>query len=306
MIGRASAKMTLTPLDMVFCRMIGAALVVFPWGVFLVSRMKKHDLSFPRMRESTGLVKPYSLFGLSPLPLRQTLMLGVFGGLLFSPFAYTAFTYAPAAHGAVLMPGTLPLSTALFAMLILGERFTQQRALGLVLIACGGLLVGGASLLKAFDGGNVWKGDVLFVCASSTWAMYSVLARKYKVDPVQATIAFTVFAVLCFVPLYALLVYLQALPFGLVSHLVDAPRSEIIMQMLMQGVGSGIVGNIGFTMMLKHFGPVRTTMMTALVPSLAALSAVFFLGEPLYWNLIAGLLLALFGVALGVLSSAKK
>jgi drug/metabolite transporter (DMT)-like permease len=308
-IGRASAKMTLAPLDMVFCRLIGAALVALPWGIFLVHRMKKQELScapplsFPRMRESTV---PYSLFGLSPLPLRQTLILGFFGGLIFSPFAYAAFTFAPAAHGAVLMPGTLPLSTALFAMLILNERFTRQRALGLGLIACGGILVGGASLLKAFDGGSVWKGDVLFVCASSTWAMYSVLARKYKVDPVQATIAFTVFAVLCFVPLYGALAYAQALPFGLVSHLADAPRSEIAMQMLMQGVGSGIVGNIGFTMMLKTFGPVKTTMMTALVPSLAALSAVFFLGEPLYWNLIAGLVLALSGVALGVFSSAKK
>lgn len=299
MIGRASAKFTLTPLDMVFCRMLGAGLVAVPWGIFLVHRMRKLPLEV-----STN--KPYSLFGLSPLPLRQTLILGIFGGLFFSPLAYTAFFYAPAAHGAVLMPGTLPLSTALFAMLILNERFTKQRTLGLALIACGGILVGGASLLKAFEGGNVWIGDALFVCASSMWAMYSVLARKYKVDPVQATIAFTVFAVLCYVPLYGLLAYLQALPFGLVSHLADAPHSEIAMQMLMQGVGSGIVGNIGFTLMLKFFGPVRSTMMTALVPSLSALSAVYFLGEPLYWNLIAGLVLALTGVVLGITSSAKK
>ncbi len=261
------------------------------------------------MRLADGLQantdRPYSLFGLSPLPLRQTLMLGVFGGL-FSPLAYTAFFFAPAAHGAVLMPGTLPLSTALVAAIILGERFTRQRALGLALIACGGLLVGGLSLLNAFGGGNVWVGDVLFVCASSSWAMYSVLARKYKVDPVQATVAFTVLTLLCFVPLYGVLAYANALPFGLVTHLADAPQLEIIMQMVMQGIGSGIVGNIGFTMMLKSFGPVRTTMMTALVPSLAALSAVFFLGEPLYWNLIAGLVLALSGVVLGITSGAKK
>jgi drug/metabolite transporter (DMT)-like permease len=292
-IGRASAKYTLTPLDMVFCRMLGAGLVAVPWGLFLVNRMKK----LPD--------KPYSLFGLSPLPLRQTLVLGFFGGL-FSPLAYTGFFYAPAAHGAVLMPGTLPLSTALFAMFILNERFTKQRAFGLVLIACGGLLVGGLSLLKAFEGGEVWKGDVLFVCASSSWAMYSVMARKYKVDPVQATVAFTVLTLLCYAPLYGLLAYARALPFGLVTHLADAPQLEIIMQMVMQGIGSGIVGNIGFTLMLKHFGPVRSTMMTALVPSLSALSAVYFLGEPLYWNLMAGLALALTGVALGILSTAKK
>jgi drug/metabolite transporter (DMT)-like permease len=299
-IGRASAKFTLTPLDMVFCRMLGAGLVAVPWGIFLVNRMRRMPL------EANTSSKPYSLLGLSPLPLRQTLVLGIAGGLFFSPLAYTGFFYAPAAHGAVLMPGTLPLSTALFAMLILNERFTRQRAIGLALIACGGLLVGGLSLLKAFQGGSVWIGDLLFVSASSTWAMYSVLARKYKVDAVQATVAFTVFAVLCYVPLYGLLAYVQALPFGLVSHLADAPQSEIVMQMVMQGIGSGIVGNIGFTLMLKYFGPVRSTMMTALVPSLSALSAVYFLGEPLYWNLIAGLVLALSGVALGVFSGAKK
>ena len=190
----------------------------------------------------------YSLGGLSPLPLRQTLVLGVFGGLL----------------------------------------------------------VGGASLLKAFEGGSVWIGDLLFVCASSSWAMYSVLARKYKVDAVQATIAFTVFAGLCYLPLYGVLAATNNLPFGLVSHLADAPHSEIAFQMLMQGIGSGIVGNIGFTLMLKHFGPVRSTMMTALVPSLASLSAVFFLGEPLYWNLVAGLLLALIVVVIGVMSASKN
>jgi drug/metabolite transporter (DMT)-like permease len=270
--------------------MVGAAIVVLPWSYYLVRKMKSE-----KSRQT-------SLLGLSPLPLRETVLLGIFGGLLFSPLAYTAFTFAPAAHGAVLMPGTLPLSTALFAMLILHERFSKQRILGLALIACGGILVGGVSLLQAFQGGNVWVGDVIFVCASSCWAMYSVLARKYKVDAIEATIAFTVFAVLCYVPLYGVLAYFQALPFGLVSHLAEAPRSEILFQMLMQGVGSGIVGNIGFTMMLKAFGPVRTTMMTALVPSLSALSAVYFLGEPLYWNLIAGLALALSGVALGVMA----
>ena len=285
--------MTLTPFDMVFVRLVGAAIVLLPWGFWMVRRMRKADTS-------AG-----SLFGLSPLPLRATVTLGVFGGL-FTPFAYTAFTYAPAAHGAVLMPGTLPLFTALFAALILNERFTRQRSFGLALIALGGLLVGGVSLLKAFEGGSVWMGDALFLCASSCWAMYSVLARKYKVDPVQATIAFTVFTILGFVPLYGVLAYTNSLPFGLVTHLAQASQAEIVLQMLMQGIASGIVGNIGFTLMLQTFGPVKTTMMTALVPSLAALSAVFFLSEPLYWNLIAGLVLALTGVILGITSSAKK
>lgn len=298
---RASAKLTLTPLDIVFARMLGAAIILAPWGMWLVWRMKQQAAATPPLNPNPPAAG-YSLFGLSPLPLKTTLVLGLFGGLAYAPLAYTAFFFAPAAHGAVLMPGTLPLSTALVAAIVLGERFTRQRALGLALIACGGLMVGGASLLKAFQGGDVWIGDVLFVCASSTWAMYSVLARKYKADAVQATIAITVFASLIYLPIYGGLAVMNGLPSLIQSHLADAPAREIVLQMLMQGVGSVVISGISFTMMLKHFGPVRSTMLTALVPSLASLSAVFFLGEPLHWNLIAGLVLALCGVVIGVTS----
>jgi drug/metabolite transporter (DMT)-like permease len=45
---------------------------------------------------------------------------------------------------------------------------------------------------------------------------------------------------------------------------------------------------------------VRSTMITALVPGLSALGAVLFLGEPLHWNLLAGLALVTMGILFGV------
>jgi drug/metabolite transporter (DMT)-like permease len=41
-------------------------------------------------------------------------------------------------------------------------------------------------------------------------------------------------------------------------------------------------------------------MITALVPGLSALGAVWLLGEPLHWNLVAGLLLVTAGILFGV------
>jgi drug/metabolite transporter (DMT)-like permease len=41
-------------------------------------------------------------------------------------------------------------------------------------------------------------------------------------------------------------------------------------------------------------------MITALVPGLSALGAVWFLGEPLYWNLLVGLALVTGGILFGV------
>jgi drug/metabolite transporter (DMT)-like permease len=233
------------------------------------------------------------------LPLRVTAICGVFGSFSYAALAYSGFTFAPAAHASVLMPGSLPLWTSLLAVPLLGLRITPVRALGLALIVGGDLLVGGASLLHAFDGGQVWKGDLLFMTASFGWAIYSVLTRRYALEPVRATVAITVFALMTYVPLYGLLLLTGVLH----SQLLAAPLGEVLFQMSFQGLGSVVISGITFNLMVQHYGPVRSTMITALVPGLSALAAVFFLGEPLHWNLMAGLALVTAGILFGVRKS---
>ena len=291
-IARASAQRTLTPFDIALLRIVGASLVLLPWGWWMVRR--RHA--------ALGASAPASsLTGISPLPLRTTALLGSFGGLLYALLAYSGFFHAPATHAAVLMPGSLPLWTALLAAWLLRDHITPLRAAGLALIVAGDLLVGGRSLLAAFSGGDVWKGDLLFMLAASSWATYSVLARRHAVDAVQATIAITAFACMVYLPSYALLVWLGAVT----SHLAQAPWSEIAFQMLFQGGGSVVVSGIGFTRMIQHYGPVRSTMITALVPGLSAVGAVVFLDEPMHWNLVAGLLLVTAGILVGVLRKSQ-
>lgn len=290
-IARASAQRTLTPFDIALLRIAGASLVLLPWGWWMVRRRKA----------ALGAAAPASsLAGISPLPLRTTALLGTFGGLLYALLAYAGFFHAPATHAAVLMPGSLPLWTALLATVLLRDHITPLRAAGLALIVAGDLLVGGSSLLAAFAGGDVWKGDLLFMAASASWAAYSVMARRHAVDAVQATIAITALACLIYVPAHALLVGLGAVT----SRLALAPWSEILFHMAFQGGGSVVISGIAFTRMIQHFGPVRSAMITALVPGLSAIGAVVFLGEPMYWNLVAGLLLVTAGILLGVLRKA--
>jgi drug/metabolite transporter (DMT)-like permease len=290
-IARASAGRSLTPLDITFARICGASLVLLPWGAWLVMKARRSD-------PAAG-----SLFGLSPLPLRITALAGALGGLAYAMLAYSGFVYAPAAHASVLMPGSLPLWTALLAAWLLRDRITPARAVGLSLIVAGDLLVGGRSLLHAFDeGSEVWKGDLLFMSAAFCWACYSVVARRHALDAVRATIALTVFAFLAYVPAYALLSALGWIN----SHIGSAPWGELAFQMLFQGVGSVVISGISFTRMIQHFGPVRSTMITAVVPGLSALGAVLFLGEPLYWNLVAGLLLVTAGILFGVQRATAK
>jgi drug/metabolite transporter (DMT)-like permease len=291
-IARASADPArggvLNPFDIVYARILGASMILAPWGWWLVRRDR-------RTQPWAG-----SLLGLSPLPLRQTLVAGLFGGVLYAMLAYSGFVFAPAGHASVLMPGSLPLWTALLALFILGDRITPTRALGLTLIVVGDLMVGGPSLLHALDGSGVWRGDVLFILAAIVWSTYSVLVRRFALDAVRATIAITMLALLTYVPVYTLLLWWEWVP----GKVLTAPWRDVVFQMFFQGVGSVVISGMTFTKMVQHFGPVRSTMITALVPGLSAIAAVVVLGEPMGWNVLAGLSLVTAGIVFGVRKAA--
>ena len=289
-VARASASHVLLPLDIACARILGASSVLLPWAWWLMREARQRG-------EKVG-----SLFGLSPLPLHITVKTGMVGGFLYAILAYIGFFYAPAGHASVLMPGSLPLWTSLLMWLFLREQIGMNRAIGLGMIVCGDILVGGMSLLKAFEGGEVWIGDLLFMTAAFCWSAYSVMVRHYGLDAVRATMAITAFALVSFVPAYALLVHLNVLP----SHMAQAAWSEIVFQAVFQGVGSVVISGITFTQMIRTFGPIKSTMITALVPGLSALGAVVFLGEPLSWNLWAGLALVTCGILFGVRQAVVK
>ncbi len=289
-VARASASHVLLPLDIACARIIGASCVLLPWAWWLMREARQRG-------EQVG-----SLLGLSPLPLHITVKAGLLGGFLYATLAYFGFFYAPAGHAAVLMPGSLPLWTSLLMWLFLREHIGLNRAIGLGMIVCGDILVGGMSLLKAFEGGDVWIGDLLFIAAAFCWSAYSVIVRHYGLDAVRATMAITAFALVSFVPAYALLVNLNVLP----SQMAQADWSEIVFQAGFQGVGSVVISGITFMQMIRTFGPIKSTMITALVPGLSALGAVVFLGEPLSWNLWAGLALVTGGILFGVRQAVVK
>jgi drug/metabolite transporter (DMT)-like permease len=279
----------LSPFDIAYCRILGASLILLPWGAWLV-----------RQDRARG-IRGASWLRLSPLPSVITVTAGFFGGLLYALLAYSGFADAPAVHASVLMPGSLPLWTALLAWWLLRESITPTRALGLGLIVLGDLLVGGLSLLGAFDGGAVWIGDLLFMMAAMSWAVYSVLARHYRLDAVRATIAITTFACVSYLPMFTALVLTGVVK----SNLFHAPLGDLVFQAVFQGWGSVVISGVTFTQMIRHYGPVRSTMITALVPGLSALGAVLLLGEPLHWNLAVGLVLVTGGILFGVRGPAK-
>ena len=80
-IARASAGRSLTPFDITLARILGASLVLLPWGAWLVAQARRAgDRGFG------------SLFGLSPLPLRITALIGAAGGTPWLACGYLVAT----------------------------------------------------------------------------------------------------------------------------------------------------------------------------------------------------------------------
>ena len=168
--------------------------------------------------------------------------------------------------------------------------------LGLAFVVTGALMVGGLALTSALQGGTVWVGDVLYLLTPLTWSIFTSLGRRWRIGPVEATIAVAVFSALVFgVPYLAL-----ALAGVVHSGFAQAAWSEIALQALLQGVMGAIVSGIGFMKMVQVFGPVRATLFTAVVPGVSAAAAVVFLDEPLTWMLVAGLVCVTIGIVVGV------
>jgi drug/metabolite transporter (DMT)-like permease len=276
LVTRFSARRTLLPFDIVFLRFLCSGLLILP---FALRRRAQ-------LRAGLGGTEA----------LKRGATLAMIAGVIYCSFAYAGFYFAPAAHAAVLLAGSLPLATAALAVLLLGERLTTWGIGGLALIFIGDLLVGGHSMLQAFRGGSIWIGDVLFMCATLCWGLYAVLCRRWRVGAIDATMAIALGCLVSFVPLYALLVATGIVPSGLGA----ASWPEIVLLAIYQGGIVMVIAGLAFTHVVATFGPVFTTMLTAMVPPLAALLAVPLLKEPLGATALGGLACVTFGLLIGL------
>ena len=230
------------------------------------------------------------------LPVRRSLAIGIVAGPLFALLAFTGFSMAPAAHAAVLMPGTLPFMVGIGFWWAFGEAWTRARVLSLALAGLGAVLLGVESYGYANAPPGAWRGDLLFLSASVCWAGFTVLARRWGVTAVQAIVSVGLWGAALFLPVYLL---------GLPSRLHEVPAGQIAFQAFYQGFVSVVVATLLYTQALLTIGAARLTTVTALTPGLAGLAAVPLLGEHIGALAMTGLLLVCAGVAVGVRPARK-
>ncbi len=276
---------------------VALAATVLIWATFLVSTraavtgaLGPVEVGIMRYGPALILFLPV-LIRHGPLPtgagLREVLLVGLMGGLIFIMLLTSGLRFAPVADSGVFAPSMLPFFVAVLSFFLLGERFDGLRLTGFVLILIGALAVGGWDALSQAESG-AWRGHLLFLAGAFCWAIYTIAFRKSSLTAMQAAAMISFWSMLGF----------GALALFLGVDFTTAPTNFVILQFLLQGVLSGFTATITYGYAITHLGASRTAAYAALVPVLAALGGWIFLDEPIGAVKTAGILVVSLGVAL--------
>ena len=222
------------------------------------------------------------------IPAWQAVSIPLFGGVLFLVLLGLGLKRAPVADSGVFTPSLLPFFVAALSALFLGERFSGQRLTGFGLILFGALAVGGIEAVRT-SGEGVWVGHLLFVYASISWAIYTVIFRISGLGALHGG---------------ALFVFLGRLSLSgrRRRHRNDVRSGRARDTGNPDRVPGGVVGlcrDIGpSSMRSRLLARPGTAAFAALVPVLAALGGWVFLDEPIGALKAIGIVVVSVGVLL--------
>jgi drug/metabolite transporter (DMT)-like permease len=216
--------------------------------------------------------------------LRPVALAGLLGYCAYNAFVFVGLTMAPASDGALIVPTTIPVLTALAATFI-GERLTVTKIAGFALASFGVALVIAAGQNGDEISSRRLIGDVLMLLGAGCWATYTVLgtiAMRTRSPLAVVTIAAPVGA-LCLIPL------------GLLEKgYADVPAwsLSVWLNVLYLALIGSVASFILFYWVVRRVGAGVAAMTSYLVPVLTLVMAVVLLGDrPQSLQLVGGVVI---------------
>ncbi len=277
---------------------IGALYTVFArWGI-------AHGLSSPDLT-----VLRFGVAGVLMLPVmalacwrdtaqftarwRVWLSVALLAGTPFGLLMFGALQFAPSSHAAVFPFTAMSVMGMVLGAVVLGDRMTSRRVLGIAVVLTGLVLVSGVEASSLTLRAAI--GDAMFLAAGTLWAGFGIVLRKHRLDPLLATAVISISALLTYVPAYAW--------FKRGEGLFMAAPFVFWVEVLVQGVIAGAGTLYTYSKMVSLLGPSRAAVFPALAPGLAALMAWPVLGHVPALSEAMGLLLVMTGLIVAVTSA---
>lgn len=202
--------------------------------------------------------------------------------------AYTGFIVVPLGHGTTIQPACAALFGLLAATLVLGEKPTLSRVIGGAMIIAG-LIVFGAEALTTIGTHGV-GGDLLFATAGLFWAAFGTLLRLWRVAGTRAAMVIGTFSVLIYAPLFLIFIGFD--------NILRMGWSENLLQIVVQGLISGVLPIYLFAHSVTLLGAGRAAVFPALVPVFSLIVGFLALGVVPTWPQLIGLVIVVVGFRL--------
>lgn len=280
---------------------IGALYTVFArWGI--ARNLSSPDLTVLRFGVAGCLMLPVMALAcrrdLAQFTTRWRiwLLVALLAGTPFGLLMFGALQYAPASHAAVFPFTAMSVMGMVLGAVVLGDRMTPRRVLGIAVVLIGLVLVSGleASSLTL----RAAVGDAMFLAAGTLWAGFGIVLRKHRLDPLLATAVISISALLTYVPAYFW--------FTGAAGLIAATPAVFWTEVLVQGVIAGAGTLYTYSKMVSLLGASRAAVFPALAPGLAALMAWPVLGHVPALAESMGLLLVMAGLLVAVTASSAS
>lgn len=286
-------------------RRLWLALLVLPplfWaGNALIGRATVGEippiaLSFWRWVAALVLLAPFTIRDLAAnAPVlwqyrQRVLWLGLVSVAAYNTLLYLAVQTTTAIN-ATLLGTTLPLMVLLLGRFWLGEPIRARQGAGLAVSALGLLAVIAKGEPARLLGLGFTPGDGLMLLATVSWAVYSVMLKRFPVPvrPLTLLTALMVVGVVAILPLY-----LGEVASGAVFHPTPRTLGAILYTALFASVLAYYFWNEG----VVNVGAATAGQYTYLVPLFAAVLAVLWLGEEFRWFHAVGAVLIFAGIGL--------
>ena len=221
-------------------------------------------------------------------------VLALLGNLV--PFSLISWAETRITSGqAGLLMALMPISTVMLAHLFVAhEQLTRRRLLGIVLGFIGVSILVGADALAAMGGGQL-VAQLAVIAATLAYAVNAVYTKRLPhIDTLVVATATLVIGTIMLAPIALLLEQ----PWR------QVPGTDALLAVVVLGVFSTGLATWVYFRVVSDCGPGFLSIINYIIPAVAFIAGVAFLGEPAAWSQFAGLLVICGGIFLSQSRSA--
>ena len=227
-----------------------------------------------------------------PRLIRQLFGLSLLGTGLHYGIQTVGMQYTTASNASVYSV-TAPLTIAVLAAVVLRERLTLRKGLGILIALVGVLTVMGWRSVLALELAGHLLGDALVMASIVMWGLFTVFGKKItdELGALTVTAWVTVLGAVTMIPVVMVELRLQTFALAVIT-----PQAWLAIAFL--GIGCSFLATLLYFMALQRTQSQQVGAYLYLIPPLTALVAHFSLQEALAPSFFLGSALILVGVRL--------